>query len=310
VSKEKDERTVLRLERNKDFTALLIIDRVDTDTTQEFTSRPGNTDQEQEDGSSDRRIDTILDSAEHGNEDGSEPDEEFEGVDAPKGVHLGRWGDEVSDGVDDDGRETGERDEEESIRQTVEGDDDDDTGDPTSSWSTDTALGLEGGAREGSGGGVGTKDGSDSVGNSDGCKQVNKGTSIFFPSRLKLTNQLLVGVDLVSVNTTERLGDGNVLEEQDEGRDEQVRAQSAEELGVNVGLADMLEATGHGLEDLNGVVALAIWLEFADVEPSGEGEDDDHKGVTHHANVEKGASTVRVALGQKVKEPSDKVEGW
>lgn len=76
--------------------------------------------------------------------------------------------DEIGYGVDDNGGETSIGDVEESICETVEGDDNDDSGEPTSCWSSDTALGFESGTREGTGGGISTEAGSDGIGDADG----------------------------------------------------------------------------------------------------------------------------------------------
>lgn len=112
-------------------------------------------------------IEVYIDSVEDGDKGGGESDEELEGRDALEGVHLGRWGDMISDGMGDDGGETREEDKE-GVDQAVESNGDDDTGDTTRGGDMHTALGLWGPTREGSGSGTGTKDGFDSVRNSDG----------------------------------------------------------------------------------------------------------------------------------------------
>ena len=43
----------------------------------------------------------------------------------------------------------------------------------------------------------------------------------------------------------------------------------------------MLETTGHRLEDVDGIVALGIWLESAYVEECRQSQNDDDKGIAH-----------------------------
>jgi hypothetical protein len=159
--------TSVSFQRQEDFTGIAAIRSVNFDTTEEGTSRLSDTQQEENNGSTSRSIDTILDTGEDGDDDRGEPDEEFEWVDTPKVVYLMRRSDEIGHGVDDDGGETGGRDVEECIGETVEGDDDDDSGEPTSCGSSDTALGFESGSGEGTSGGHGTEDGSDGVGDTN-----------------------------------------------------------------------------------------------------------------------------------------------
>ena len=197
------QRTMLGLEWNEDITTGFAIRWVHLDASKECSSWFGDADEEQEDGGQDRGVDTVLDGRENGHEDACSPDDEFKRRDEPERIDLAWRGDEIGDGVDNDGGKTGEGDEEESVGETIEGDDDDDSSDPTSGWGPDTALGLESGAREGSGSGQCGEDRSDGVCHSDGDK-------------------LLVGVDLVTVDTTKGLGDGDVFQKQDEGCNEQL----------------------------------------------------------------------------------------
>lgn len=189
-------------------------------SSKERSSGLGDADEKQDDGSQDRSVNAELDRVEDRNEDACKPDEEFQRRDEPEGVHLGWRRDEIGDGVNDDGGKTGEGDIEESVGETVQGDDDDDSGDPTSCRGSHTALGLEGRAREGTGSGQCGEEGSDRVRHSDGCEELSvlmlkkKRTS-------RRTNQFLVGVDLVTVDATEGLGDGNMLQKQNDGGDEQ-----------------------------------------------------------------------------------------
>lgn len=195
-------KTFFSLEWDEDITCGAGISWVHLNSSKERSSGLGDADEKQDDGSQDRSVNAELDRVEDRNEDACKPDEEFQRRDEPEGVHLGWRRDEIGDGVNDDGGKTGEGDIEESVGETVQGDDDDDSGDPTSCRGSHTALGLEGRAREGTGSGQCGEEGSDRVRHSDG-------------------NQFLVGVDLVTVDATEGLGDGNMLQKQNDGGDEQ-----------------------------------------------------------------------------------------
>ena len=123
----------------------------------------------------------------------------------------------------------------EGTAERVDGDENEDTGEPTSQGSAHTRLGLDGGTRERTGSSVGTEARADKVGDTDG-------------------DELLVGVDLVVVETTERLCNGNVLEKKHNHRDRQLRGKVGEEGGVQNGLTNVFEATGNGEEDADGVL--------------------------------------------------------
>jgi hypothetical protein len=125
--------------------------------------------------------------------------------------------------VDDEGREAGRRDVEENGRQGVQGQEHDDGGEDTGEGSADTSLGLDGRAREGASGRVAAEEGTKDVGKANG-------------------DELLGGVDDVVVDAAERLGDGDVFdqENQDGGRD--VTGDGREDLGVDTRSANMLEA--------------------------------------------------------------------
>lgn len=191
------------------------------DLAQEGAARAGYAQKEEDKGSDDDGVYTDLDGGENDDEDTGPPDDAFQRGDSPEGINLG-WGSyEISDGVDDDCRKGWSGDPEESVCQAIESDNDTDGGEDTSERGPDTRLGFECRAGEGTGSGVGTEARPDGVGDTD-------------------SNQLLVGVDLVSVDTSKRwweskqrtsaegrtkgegkrtFGDGDVLEKQDDGGD-------------------------------------------------------------------------------------------
>lgn len=87
--------------------------------------------------------------------------------------------------MDNDRRQAGGRNPVEGVGQSIEGDNDDDSRDNTSSGSAHARLGLESRSREGTGGRVGTEARANSVGNTD-------------------SDELLVRVDLIAVETAKR----------------------------------------------------------------------------------------------------------
>lgn len=160
-------KSVLDLEWNVHIADCVAISWANFDASKELSSGFGNTDQEQEDRSQNGSVNAEFDRGEDRDENACSPDEKLQWRDEPEGVNLARGCDEIGDGVDDNGGKAGKWDEEESIRETVEGDDDDDSGDPTCCRSSDTALGFESGAREGTSSGDGGEERSDSVRHSD-----------------------------------------------------------------------------------------------------------------------------------------------
>lgn len=78
------------------------------------------------------------------------------------------------------GRETGGWNPEEGGGETVQGDDDNNCGQDTSSGGAHTGFGLQSGTRERTSGGISRKAGTDEIGDTDG-------------------DELLVGVDFVAI---------------------------------------------------------------------------------------------------------------
>lgn len=90
--------------------------------------------------------------------------------------------------MNDDCGKAGGGDPVERVCQTIESDDDTDSCENTSDRGPDTRLGFECRTREGTGGGIGIEARPDSISNTDG-------------------NQFLIGVDLVTVDTSKRWWD-------------------------------------------------------------------------------------------------------
>ena len=78
-----------------------------------------------------------------------------------------------------------------------------------------------------------------------------------------------------------------MLEEQDDRRDGELRGERRDEVGVDDGLANVLEAARDVLQYLDGVAGggLAVAAE----QPGGDGEHDDHKRIAQHRGEEEQA---------------------
>lgn len=164
--------------------------------------------------------------------------------------------------------------------------DDTDSGPPTGGRRSDSRLGLEGRTREGSSGRVGREERTDRVGDSDG-------------------DELLVGVDLVPVEPTERLGDGNVFEQEDDSRDGNLARHGADELAADVGRADVLEAGRDRLENRDRVLLGVLVDRDA---PGDDGEQDDDERVSGDGGEERQSLPLGVTLLNPIAGPLEGVE--
>lgn len=76
------------------------------------------------------------------------------------------------------------------------------------------------------------------------------------------SDELLVGVDLVPVQSAERFGDGDMFKKEDDDRDRQLGGEGGEEAGSDVRLTDMAQTRGDFTED--GDRSLSLCLALAD----------------------------------------------
>lgn len=113
-------------------------------------------------------VDTVFDVCEDRHKHSCKEDYYFQRRRFPKlEDHVG-WGDEIADGVDDDGCKSGGRDIEEDRSQSIQGQEDDDRSEDTSERGTDTCFRLDSGSRERAGGRVGAKEWTNNIRKSDG----------------------------------------------------------------------------------------------------------------------------------------------
>ena len=114
----------------------------------------GFDDAEEQNSSGERNcgVDTVLDGGKDGHEDTGKEDDDFQWRDTPELVKS-VWGrDQVSNGVDDDSRQTRVGDVEEDGVQAVDGDEDYNGGKYTGKRSSYTSFRLDGGPGERSSG--------------------------------------------------------------------------------------------------------------------------------------------------------------
>lgn len=107
-------------------------------------------------------LDANLDCGEDSDDNTGKEDDDLEGRDAPETVERLRGDNEISDRVDDNGRQGCIRDVEEDGREEIDGEKDDDAGNDASKWRAHAGLCFDGGSRERSSRGVATEEGTES----------------------------------------------------------------------------------------------------------------------------------------------------
>lgn len=247
----------------------------DANNTEEAALGLEQTEDDNSKRNADGGVDTVLNGAEDGDENTSEEDDHLNRSNAPELVDDLGGSDDISDSVDDDGREGSVGDVEEDSSQGIEGKEHNDGGDDTSEGSADTSLGLDSSSREGASGRVSTEEGSEQVGDTN-------------------SDKLLRGVDDVVVDTAEGLGDGDVLNQDNDDGSRKLRKEGLDDAGVDLGGSSVGEATGHILDDADHRVILAV-----DVDSSTDTSiQENDKSSPKSGNEKEGLGTVRLALGQ------------
>ncbi|KAI3489073.1 hypothetical protein L1887_46831 [Cichorium endivia] len=260
---------------------------VNTHDAEPSTAGAGNADEQQRKRSSHRHVHTRLGAREDGGNHCTHKDDQLERVDQPELVRHRERHHQVRYGVDDDGRQNRVGDPVECAAERVDGDEHQDTGEPTGKRGAHARLGLDGRSRKRTRSRISAEARTDEVGDADG-------------------NELLVGVDLVVVEAAERLCDGDVLEQQHHHRHRQAGSKVREQARVEDGLADVLESTRHGEQDGDGVL-LGVRV-VAEPNAGSHSKDDDDESVTQHRDEEHGAGGARVSRRQPSAEPLDPVK--
>ena len=167
---------------------------VDLGLTEELAGRLGDAPQQNGAGGGDGHVDAVFDRSENGDEDAREEDDDLEWGGEPELVDFPGRRDQVADGVDDHGREGAVGDVEKDGGESIEGEQDEYGGEDTRERGADPGFGLDGGSGEGAGSRVAAEERTEEVGEANGDKFLGR-------------------VDDVVVDATERLGDGNVLDQ-------------------------------------------------------------------------------------------------
>lgn len=197
---------------------------------------------------------------------------------------LGR-SDKVGDGVNNQGRKSRVGNPVKGRCDCVQGNDDDNTGGETRSRGAHTSLRLEGRSRERTGGGVRREKSTDGVVNTD-------------------SNKLLVRVNLITVQPTERFGNGDVLEKKDDSGNRNVGTDGRKQLAINERSAYVLQ-TRRDIADEGNARRGGVNVDS----PRDDGPDDDDKGVSKRLAEESDSAIARVSFTEPGKSPLDSVKG-
>ncbi|GJC94393.1 hypothetical protein ColKHC_03219 [Colletotrichum higginsianum] len=239
-------------------TVRIAVVRVTVDAGPAEEAAPGPREAEKQQGrrKGDGDVDAVLEGGEEGHEDADEVDDDVGRRHEPRLEDVVRRGDEVDDGVDDEGGEAGHGDVVEHRRQGVQGEEQDGAVEEAGQGRPDAGLGQDGGAAERAGGGVGAEEGPEEVGAADG-------------------DELLGRLDSVVVDAAERLADGDVLDHEDDDGGREVRQQGRDQLRAQARRPRVREAPGQRAGDAEPVLAVrqpAVHQEADEgVEQDGEG---------------------------------------
>lgn len=175
---------------------LVLGDTIDADASEDRALSLGQAEEEEGGGGGDGEVDAVLDVGEEGEEDTGKENKHLERRYFPELVdNVGR-GNEINDSVDNEAGQGGHGNVEEDLGQGVESQEDDDGSEDTGERSANTSLRLDGGTGKGSSCGVSTE---------EGTQEISEAHS----------DQFLRGIDNVVVDSAKRLGDGDVLDNQD-----------------------------------------------------------------------------------------------
>mmetsp|Transcript_7502 Transcript_7502/g.24916 ORF Transcript_7502/g.24916 Transcript_7502/m.24916 type:complete len:738 (+) Transcript_7502:52-2265(+) len=213
-------------------------------------------DKDERDGNGDG--DAELDAEEERPEEGDEPQDEVFARDAPEKLDLVRV-DEAAHGGDDDCAERVFGQKVDGVREDEEHKHHDGGGDDGAHARLCPGVVVDGGAREGTGDGVGAEEGAQELAKPE-------------------AEELLVGVDFVLVLSRERFGDGDGFHKPDEGDDDGARRDLAKAVKRDILGAELWQARLHLAHHFNPFV-----FEIAKVDD--EGAEDAHHERAHYAQA-------------------------
>lgn len=196
---------------------------------------------------------------------------------------------ELTHSMDNDSRQRSIWNPVEDASERINGNEDQNTSEPACHGCADAGLCLDGSTREGSSSSVGTEARTDEV------RDAN-------------SDELLVGVDLVVVESPKGLCDGDVLEQQNDDRDREVTTEVCEELSAECRLADVLEPLRHVLEEGNWVLLRVVAVLASDPHTGCDGKNDDDKGASEDGDEEASAGQLWVSTRQVDADGANEVE--
>lgn len=206
-----------------------------SDAAKDFRTWSGDTEEEEKQGNGDGGVNAVFNGSEESDDDGDNENEEFKGIDAPKVLPDARAGDQIQHRMNDNCREGCSWNIVEGGCQGVQGEDDDHSGVDTGERGAHPRPGLDGRTGEGAGGGIGTKEGADDVGNTDGddfliwidCRtlRINNGFWKLIDGKSFKSIELHT---LVVINSSKGLGDCHVFHDHQQHDDGQVPGYIAE----------------------------------------------------------------------------------
>lgn len=230
-------------------------------------------------------VDSVLDGREDGHKHTDEPDQNLDGRYAPKLVQCLRRCDQVTNSMNDDGRQRRTRNVEEDSRKGVDGEENDDGGDNTSQGRSDTGLGLDGSSAERSGRRVATQEGSKEVRDTDG-------------------DHLLRWVDDVVVDSAKGLGNGNVFDQENDDGSGQITDKGLDDPGVDDRHGSVSEATRHIREDGKLGVLASVHVH----EPTDHGVEEDDKNRSQRRDEEVKLLLLGISLGHLIAGEANQVQ--
>lgn len=234
-------------------------------------------------------IDANLDGCEDCDNHTSKEDWHLHRRDSPELVDgIGR-GDQVAHGVNDDSTQGRLWNVKEDRRQGVDRKQHDDRSDDACERGAHTGFRFDGCAREGPSCGVSSQEWSKEVRNTD-------------------SHQFLRWIDCVVVDTSKRLGDGDVLNQEHNHRRRKLTCKQTDNMTVHGRHGGVLEAAGNSAQEGNGRVLRVVIFEMNIHEPADESVEQNDECRAQSAEEEVQSFMIGVLPRGIVQARSDEVE--
>lgn len=210
--------------------------RVNGHPSKELTTCLSHPEQQNGRRNTNSAVNAILNGGENRHDHTNKEDNGIQGGDSPELVNRVGRGDQITNTVNDNTGKGRFRDVKENSCECVDGDEDEDCCNATSERSSHTSFGLDGGSRKRSGSGIATQERTQQVGDTNG-------------------NHFLRGIDSVVVDTTEGLGNGNVLDQENDNSSRKLAGESFDYCGIDPRDSSILESyTGQPLSDMTNMM--------------------------------------------------------